>query len=52
MEKERFIPFRKQDIISMAKTQIEPHQHIEFSQFCALISSTLHFEYQVFKPLT
>lgn len=42
---QRFIPFRKTDIVQMSKVHIEPKQHHSFEQLCRLLSSVLHFEY-------
>ena len=46
MAAERFIPFRKQDIIQMClqKLNDESSTH-SFKQFCQLLSSVIHFDY-------
>lgn len=50
MAVERFIPFRKQDIIKMCTQEIASQNTSEcsvesFQQFCQLLSSIMHFDY-------
>jgi hypothetical protein len=46
MAVERFIPFRKQDIIEMCSQELTDEQHLlSFKQFCQLLSSVIHFDY-------
>ena len=46
MAADRFIPFRKQDVIQMCRDEINSHgQKISFEQFCDLLAATIHFEY-------
>jgi hypothetical protein len=46
MANERFIPFRKQDIIKMCSQALSDERTaISFQQFCQLLSSVLHFDY-------
>jgi hypothetical protein len=46
MAAERFIPFRKQDIIHMcSKELIDDKSAFSFKQFCQLLSSVIHFNY-------
>ena len=46
MAAERFIPFRKQDIIEMCIQELsdETSRH-SFEEFCQLLSSVIHFDY-------
>lgn len=46
MAAERFIPFRKQDVIQMCIQELsdETSQH-SFEKFCLLLSSVIHFDY-------
>ena len=46
MTAERFIPFRKQDIIQMCAGKLNGDQSTHsFKQFCQLLSSVIHFDY-------
>lgn len=46
MAAERFIPFRKQDIIQMCSQELtEASSTQSFKQFCQLLSSVMHFDY-------
>lgn len=46
MSADRFIPFRKQDIIKMSAKEIADEVSItSFEQFCELLASLIHFEY-------
>ena len=46
MAAERFIPFRKQDIIQMCSQELADEQSaLSFTQFCLLLSSVIHFDY-------
>jgi len=46
MGPERFIPFRKQDIIHMCSQELNDHNSTHsFTQFCQLLSSVIHFNY-------
>ena len=46
MAAERFIPFRKQDIIQMCSQELaDESTKISFQQFCQLLSSVIHFDY-------
>jgi hypothetical protein len=46
MAAERFIPFRKQDIIQMCSQKlIDENSTHSFKQFCQLLSSIMHFDY-------
>jgi hypothetical protein len=46
MPVERFIPFRKQDIIQMCSQELSNETSaISFNQFCQLLSSVIHFNY-------
>jgi hypothetical protein len=46
MATDRFIPYRKQDIVQMCLNELE-HQTspASFNQFCDLLASSIHFEY-------
>ena len=46
MPVERFIPYRKQDIINMCAAELtdQKTQH-SFKQFCQILSSIIHFDY-------
>ena len=46
MSAERFIPFRKQDVVTMC-TELLPTDYTQasFQQFCQLLESLIHFEY-------
>jgi hypothetical protein len=46
MAAERFIPFRKQDIIQMCSQKLTDESSTDcFKQFCQLLSSVMHFDY-------
>lgn len=46
MPAERFIPFRKQDIIEMcSQTLMDKESTVSFNQFCQLLASVIHFDY-------
>jgi hypothetical protein len=46
MADERFIPFRKQDIIQMCSQELADEKSVlSFTQFCQLLSSVIHFDY-------
>jgi len=46
MADERFIPFRKQDIIQMCSQELtDKNSSQSFQQFCQLLSSVIHFDY-------
>jgi hypothetical protein len=46
MAVERFIPFRKQDIIQMCSQELtDEHSALSFEQFCQLLSSVIHYDY-------
>jgi hypothetical protein len=46
MANERFIPFRKQDIIEMcSQALVEESSSLSFKEFCQLLSSIMHFNY-------
>jgi len=46
MSADRFIPFRKQDIIAMCLNEVaQEYDKTDFRQFCQLLSSLIHFEY-------
>ena len=46
MAVERFIPFRKQDIIQMCSQELSDEKSaLSFKQFCQLLSSVIHFDY-------
>lgn len=46
MAAERFIPFRKQDIIDMCSQELtDEDAKLSFQQFCQLLSSVIHFDY-------
>lgn len=46
MAAERFIPFRKQDIIKMCSQELSDKSSTHsFEQFCQLLSSVIHFDY-------
>lgn len=46
MAAERFIPFRKQDIIQMCSQELNSENSTHsFEQFCQLLSSVMHFDY-------
>lgn len=53
MAADRFIPFRKQDVVDMCLSEIEQHESVvSFQQFCDLLASYIHFEYhQVLESL-
>ena len=53
MPEERFIPFRKQDIISMCTNEVQDEYIASsFQEFCQLLASLMHFEYhQVLESL-
>jgi len=46
MAAERFIPFRKQDIIQMCSQELfDQNSRLSFKDFCQLLSSVIHFNY-------
>lgn len=46
MATDRFIPFRKQDIVKMCLDELQQHASPKsFNQFCELLASFIHFEY-------
>lgn len=46
MAADRFIPFRKQDIIEMCLKEVDQlGSEVSFQQFCELLASFIHFEY-------
>lgn len=45
MSLERFIPFRKSDVITMCKHQLPADIHDSFSEFSQLLASLIHYEY-------
>jgi hypothetical protein len=47
ISKDRFIPFRKQDIINLCCEHgtLNDEQRISFSQLCTLLQSLIHFEF-------
>ncbi len=46
MAADRFIPFRKQDIVEMCLGELKQQESdISFHQFCELLASFIHFEY-------
>jgi hypothetical protein len=50
MQSARYIPFRKQDIVTMCREELPSDQSNDegktsFNQFCDLLSSLIHFEY-------
>ncbi|MCW8832004.1 MAG: TMEM143 family protein [Colwellia sp.] len=46
MAAERFIPFRKQDIIQMCSQALADEKSaLSFKQFCQLLSSVIHYDY-------
>jgi hypothetical protein len=46
MAVERFIPFRKQDIITMCEHTLSDNTDVvSFNQFCQILSSVMHFNY-------
>ncbi|GAB5378825.1 MAG: hypothetical protein Alis3KO_02410 [Aliiglaciecola sp.] len=46
MAADRFIPFRKQDIIEMCLKEVDQlGSEVSFKQFCELLASFIHFEY-------
>lgn len=46
MPADRFIPFRKQDIVTLCASELEQTQSQQsFIQFCDLLASLIHFEY-------
>lgn len=45
MSLERYIPFRKSDVVSMCKTLLPTEEHASFNEFAELFSSIIHFEY-------
>jgi hypothetical protein len=45
MSLERYIPFRKSDVISMCQQQLPPVEQVSFKEFAELFSSIIHFEY-------
>ena len=46
MAADRFIPFRKQDIVKMCLGELKQQESdISFHQFCELLASFIHFEY-------
>ncbi|MFT6506334.1 MAG: hypothetical protein ACJAUK_000412 [Colwellia polaris] len=45
MAADRFIPYRKQDIVEMCVRELKPDDSLSFRQFCDLLSNSLHVEY-------
>jgi hypothetical protein len=46
MTTDRFIPFRKQDVINMcSKELVDKTSELSFKQFCQLLSSVIHYDY-------
>ncbi len=46
MAADRFIPYRKQDIVKMCLQEVTPDiSSSSFEQFCELLASLIHFEY-------
>lgn len=46
MAADRFIPFRKQDVIEMCLKEVDQlGSEVSFQQFCELLASFIHFEY-------
>jgi hypothetical protein len=46
MPNERFIPYRKQDIVEMCSQELmNESTTLSFQQFCQLLSSVMHFDY-------
>ncbi|MCH2056523.1 MAG: DUF3754 domain-containing protein, partial [Thalassotalea sp.] len=46
MSADRFIPFRKQDIINMCSDELSEHSDKKaFQQFCEILASLIHFKY-------
>ncbi|WP_042144576.1 MULTISPECIES: hypothetical protein [unclassified Pseudoalteromonas] len=46
MTADRFIPFRKQDIVNMCLQEIEIQDlKVSFTQFCEILSSLIHYDY-------
>ena len=45
MAADRFIPYRKQDIVEMCVRELELDDSLSFRQFCDLLSNSLHVEY-------
>ncbi|MBU2968216.1 DUF3754 domain-containing protein [Pseudoalteromonas sp. C2R02] len=46
MTADRFIPFRKQDIVNMCLQEIEiQDSKVSFTQFCEILSSLIHYDY-------
>ncbi|WP_372770593.1 TMEM143 family protein [Pseudoalteromonas sp.] len=45
MSLERFIPFRKSDVISMCQSLFRKEDHPSFIEFAELFASVIHFEY-------
>ena len=46
MQSARYIPFRKQDIVTMCSQELpNAESHTSFHQFCDLLASLIHFEY-------
>lgn len=46
MAADRFIPFRKQDIVDMCLSELKQQEsEVSFHQFCELLASFIHFEY-------
>jgi len=46
MAVDRFIPFRKKDIVEMCLAELKQQESdISFQQFCELLASFIHFEY-------
>ena len=45
MQTARYIPFRKQDIITMCAKELTKDQQTSFKQLCELLASLIHFQY-------
>ena len=45
MAADRFIPYRKQDIVEMCVRELKLDDSLSFRQFCDLLSNSLHVEY-------
>ncbi|MFD2165601.1 TMEM143 family protein [Thalassotalea euphylliae] len=46
MPADRFIPFRKQDVVTMCRdTVVSDTDSVSFQQFCDLLASVIHFKY-------
>jgi arsenate reductase-like glutaredoxin family protein len=45
INKDRFIPLRKSELVNACLAHQDLHEKVEFGELCSLIVSTLHFEY-------